>query len=53
MTATRIYEYSAFEPVMYVAFELRNTHWKLGFTTGPGRWPRQRTIDARSGIAGG
>lgn len=40
-------EYSAFEPVMYLAFELGNAHWKLGFTTGPGRRPRQRTINAR------
>ena len=40
-------EYSAFEPVLYLAFELSNTHWKLGFTTGPGRRPRQRTINAR------
>jgi len=47
MTATRAYEYSAFEPVMYLAFELSNTHWRLGFTTGPGRRPRQRTINAR------
>jgi len=40
-------EYSAFDPVMYLAFELSNAHWKLGFTTGPGRRPRQRTINAR------
>ena len=40
-------EYSAFEPVLYLAFELSNAHWKLGFTTGPGRRPRQRTINAR------
>ena len=40
-------EYSAFEPVMYLAFELSNIHWKLGFTTGPGQRPRQRTINAR------
>lgn len=40
-------EYSAFEQVLYLAFELSNTHWKLGFTTGPGRRPRQRTIQAR------
>ena len=40
-------EYSAFEPVLYLAFELSNTNWKLGFTTGPGRRPRQRTVKAR------
>jgi transposase len=32
---------------MYLAFELSNAHWKLGFTTGPGRRSRQRTINAR------
>lgn len=45
--ATCHLEYSAFEQVLYLAFELSNTHWKLGFTTGPGRRPRQRTINAR------
>lgn len=40
-------EYSAFDPIMYLAFELSNAHWKLGFTTGPGRRPRERTINAR------
>jgi transposase len=45
--ATCHVEYSAFDPVMYLAFELSNEHWKLGFTTGPGRRPRQRTINAR------
>jgi transposase len=47
MAATRTYEYSAFEVVLYLAFELSNAHWKLGFTTGPGRRPRRRTIEAR------
>ncbi len=47
MTATRTHEYSAFEVVLYLAFELSNAHWRLGFTTGPGRRPRQRTINAR------
>jgi transposase len=45
--ATRHLEYSAFEQLMYLAFELSNAHWKLGFTTGTGRRPRQRTIQAR------
>jgi transposase len=45
--ATYHLEYSAFDPVIYLAFELSNAHWKLGFTTGPGRRPRQRTINAR------
>jgi transposase len=47
MTATRIYEYSAFDPVLYLAFELSDANWKLGFTTGTGRRPRQRTVKAR------
>jgi hypothetical protein len=28
--ATCHVEYSAFEPILYLAFELSNTHWKLG-----------------------
>jgi transposase len=47
MTATRTYEYSAFEPVLYLAFELSDANWKLGFTTGTGRSLRQRNIKAR------
>ena len=47
MTATRTYEYSAFEPVLYLAFESSDANWKLGFTTGTGRRPRQRNIKAR------
>lgn len=47
MAATRSYEYSAFETVLYLDFELSHGHWRLGFTTGPGQRPRQRTINAR------
>ena len=47
MTATRTNEYSGFAPVLYLAFELSNAHWRLGFTTGPGQRPRQKTINAR------
>jgi hypothetical protein len=50
MTATRTYEYSAFELVLYLAFELSDANWKLGFTTGTGRRPRQRTIRGKSNI---
>ena len=32
---------------LYLAFELGNAEWKLGFTTGLGQSPRQRTIDAK------
>ena len=31
---------------LYLALELSNTKWKLGFTVGMGQDPRQRTIDA-------
>lgn len=46
MTAIRDNKYSAFDAVVYLAFELSNKHWKLGFTTGVGRRPRLRTIVA-------
>ncbi|MGA9533065.1 MAG: IS110 family transposase [Anaerolineales bacterium] len=46
MAATRSHEYSVFESVLYLAFELSNTQWKLGFTTGSGRRPRERSITA-------
>src|SRR5919201_3565963 len=32
---------------LFVAFELREKTWKLGFTTGPGQKPRERTVSAR------
>lgn len=47
MTATRKTEYIGFAPILYLAFELSNINWRLGFTTGPGQRPRQRTIRAR------
>lgn len=31
---------------LYLALELSNTKWKLGFTTGMGQAPRERTIQA-------
>jgi transposase len=46
MAATRKKEYSANGSVLYLAFELSWKHWKLGFTTGLGQRPRERTIDA-------
>lgn len=42
---TRDVEYSTF-PVLYLAFELGNEKWKLGFTVGLGQRPRERTIAA-------
>lgn len=34
-------------PTLYLAFELSNRQWKLGFTTGFGQVARERTIAAR------
>jgi transposase len=45
--ATRVDESTAPEPVLHLAFELGQTRWKLGFTTGLGQRPRERTIAAR------
>jgi transposase len=42
--ATRKLQYSAFDPVLYLAFELGEAHWKLGFTIGMGQRPRERNI---------
>jgi len=36
-----------FEPYLYLAFELSQTQWKLGFTTGVAQRPRIRNITAR------
>jgi transposase len=46
-TATPNAHYSATEPVLFVAFELSEKTWKLGFTIGPGQKPRERTVTAR------
>src|SRR5438445_11734157 len=34
------------ERVLFVAFELSEKTWKLGFTTGHGQKPRERTVSA-------
>ena len=47
MAATREYEYSVLAPLLYLAFELGDSNWKLGFTIGMGQRPRERTIAAR------
>jgi len=39
-------EYIRNEGDLYLAFELGNKRWKLGFTVGFGQKPRQRTIVA-------
>lgn len=46
--ATRSGEYSTSAPVMYVAFELGEKRWQVGFTTGFGQRARRRWISARS-----
>lgn len=45
--ATRTRKYSVEDPVLYLAFELGNVEWKLGFSVGFGQRPRVRTIPAR------
>jgi transposase len=35
------------EATLFVAFELSEKTWKLGFTTGHGKKPRERTVPAR------
>jgi transposase len=46
-TATQNEHYNAHEPVLFMAFELSEKTWKLGFTLGYGQPPRERTIAAR------
>ena len=36
------------ERVLFMAFELSEKTWKLGFTTGPGQKPRERGVAARN-----
>lgn len=40
-------EYNAFQRHLYMAFELGQSEWKLGFTIGLGQKPRLKTINAR------
>jgi len=40
-------DYSRNGGILYLAFELGNKDWKLGFTVGFGQKPRERTIIAR------
>jgi len=48
--ATRSREYSTF-PTLYLAFELGNKTWKLGFSIGLGQRPRERCIEAGDTVA--
>jgi transposase len=45
--ATRAIEPTAVRATLYIAFELGNGSWKLGFTTGLGQRPRERNVPAR------
>src|SRR5262252_2177025 len=45
--ATRNTQNTTTEGTLVVAFELRENTWKLGFTTGHGQKPRERTVTAR------
>src|SRR5262249_48462964 len=46
-SATRNVPESLTAGTLFVAFELSEKTWKLGFTTGPGQKPRERTVTAR------
>jgi transposase len=44
-------QYTANQPHLYMAFELSQTQWLLGFTVGFGQRPRMRSIPARDLMA--
>ena len=44
---TRTDQYTTIQPHLYMAFELSQTKWLLGFTIGFGQRPRLRSIAAR------
>ena len=46
MTATCNSQYSVMQQALYLAFELSNHNWKLGFTLGVAQRPRERNINA-------
>ncbi len=46
-TATHHEQSTTTEATLFVAFELSEKTWKLGFTTGHGQKPRERTVTAR------
>src|SRR6266496_3168771 len=47
MSATSNRHSNAQQPILYVAFELSWTEWKLAFGTGLGASPRLRSVPAR------
>jgi transposase len=44
-------QYTAIQPHLYMAFELSQKNWLLGFTVGFGQRPRLRSIPARDLVA--
>jgi hypothetical protein len=46
-TVTHHEHHTTTERVLFLAFELSENTWKLGFTTGHGHKPRERTVAAR------
>ena len=46
-TATHNQHDTTTERVLFMAFELSEKTWKLGFTTGHGQKPRERSVAAR------
>jgi transposase len=46
-TATHQEQGNTTEATLFMSFELSEKNWKLGFTTGPGQKPRERTVTAR------
>jgi hypothetical protein len=46
-TATRNAHDTTTERALFMAFELREKNWQLGFTTGHGQQPRERAVAAR------
>ena len=49
--ATRGNEYTSFQVCLYMAMELSQSEWKLGFSIGFGQKPRLRTFKARNLVA--
>ena len=49
-TATHNKHATTTERVLFMAFELSEKTWKLGFTTGPGQKPRERGVAARNQV---
>jgi hypothetical protein len=47
-TATHASHHTTAERVLFMAFELSEKSWKLGFTTGPGQKPRECGVTAHS-----